>query len=166
MPRIYGFCPIIDSYSETVLLGTIPGPQSINIGEYYADPHNQFWTIIEAVFNAPISDDYMKRRQYLLERNIAIWDVLESAERLGGTDKRISNATINDFHIFYYKYPTIKRVILLGNTAMTYYKKGIKTGKIPRSIPFKQVQSSSGTPGKYVLGFREKVEQWKMAIAD
>lgn len=166
MPRIYGFDPIIDSCSETVLLGTIPGPQSLSIGEYYADPHNQFWTIIEAVFNVPISGEYMKRRQYLLERNIAIWDVLESAERLGGTDKGITNATINDFHIFFCKYPTIKRVILLGNTAMTYYKKGIKTDKVPGSIPFKQVQSSSATPGKYVLRFREKVEQWKMAIAD
>jgi hypoxanthine-DNA glycosylase len=38
--------PIIDRNSRVLILGTMPGHESLAKGEYYANPRNQFWKII------------------------------------------------------------------------------------------------------------------------
>jgi hypoxanthine-DNA glycosylase len=46
-----GFPPVIDQNTEILTLGSLPSDLSIAAGEYYANPKNQFWKIIFAIFN-------------------------------------------------------------------------------------------------------------------
>lgn len=41
--RIQSLQPIIDENSEILILGTMPGKESLESEEYYASPNNSFW---------------------------------------------------------------------------------------------------------------------------
>jgi hypoxanthine-DNA glycosylase len=40
---IYSFAPIADSRSKVLIMGTIPGKESLKMNVYYAHPQNAFW---------------------------------------------------------------------------------------------------------------------------
>lgn len=42
--------PVVDEHSRIVILGTLPGDQSLRQEQYYADPRNQFWSLLIGVF--------------------------------------------------------------------------------------------------------------------
>ncbi|HBH11851.1 MAG TPA: DNA-deoxyinosine glycosylase, partial [Clostridiales bacterium] len=164
MPIIYGLAPVIKINTEILLVGTLPGTLSLQTRKYYADPRNNFWRILERIYKEDMPSDYPSRCTYLLNRKIGIWDVLKCAYREGATDKRISNAIINDYKAMVTHYPSLRKIVILGTTADKYYEKGIRQSKIPQDLQHIIVQSSSPTPGKNVLLLDQKIIQWKTAI--
>ena len=56
--------PIIDSQSRVVILGTLPGGESLRLAQYYADPANGFWRMLDAVFEETIGESYAARVQW------------------------------------------------------------------------------------------------------
>src|SRR5687767_146793 len=42
--------PVVDKNTQYLVLGTMPGEQSLSNQEYYNNPKNQFWDIISAAF--------------------------------------------------------------------------------------------------------------------
>ena len=81
----YSFAPIADEKSKLLILGSLPGIKSLNESQYYAHPQNSFWKIILAAINEPFTSDYETKRIILLAHNIALWDVIKSAERKGAS---------------------------------------------------------------------------------
>ncbi len=51
----------------------------------------------KAVEKSELIEDYQKRCEMLLASNIALWDVIHSAERNGSLDTAIKDETVNDF---------------------------------------------------------------------
>jgi len=52
MPRVINsFEPVMDKNSRVLILGTMPGPESLRKKQYYATPRNQFWKIIYRIFD-------------------------------------------------------------------------------------------------------------------
>mgnify|MGYP001601729127 FL=1 len=94
---VEGFEPIIDENCEILILGTMPGAESLIKQEYYAFERNQFWRIIFSIFGKEIADNYESKKVVLLNNNIAIWDVLASCDRENSSDSNIRNAVVNDF---------------------------------------------------------------------
>ena len=72
------FPPIATSTARILILGTMPGEESLAQQEYYANPRNQFWRIMQELFGVPISAPYAERIARLQENRIALWDVLPS----------------------------------------------------------------------------------------
>jgi G:T/U-mismatch repair DNA glycosylase len=68
---IYSFGPIVDLQSKVLILGTIPGNESLRTQKYYAHPRNTFWQILFNILDLRLSDDYQIRRNVLLQHNIA-----------------------------------------------------------------------------------------------
>ena len=147
---ITGLTPLVNDESEIIIVGTLPGTISLIRQEYYADPSNQFWLLLEFAtgITGLLQASYKQKCELLLKNKIALWDVLESAERDGATDRGFFRGTekINDFKSFFQQYPRIKKVIILGKTAAKYYKAGVTAGTIPSSITNLFIQSSSSTP--------------------
>src|SRR5471030_994715 len=104
-----GFPPIADDNTHTLILGSFPGVASLDVAQYYAHPRNQFWRLMGAVINEPLTElPYEQRLITLLQRGIGLWDVLAACERAGSLDTAIRHATPNDFASFRLHAPGLK----------------------------------------------------------
>ena len=83
------FAPIIDDKSKVLILGTMPGGKSLEKQQYYANPRNQFWKIIDNLFDETLPTDYEKKINFLKDKRIALWDVLKACSREGSLDANI-----------------------------------------------------------------------------
>ena len=104
-----GFAPVINKKTEILILGSLPSDISILKGEYYANPQNQFWNIIFAIFNSGVPVvEYKKKLDLLLKNKIGLWDVLTEANRTGSLDSNIKQEVLNDFSGLFNEYPKIR----------------------------------------------------------
>lgn len=120
------FLPIVDTRSKILLLGTMPGDRSLLLQQYYGHAGNHFWKLIYTLFNRPLEPDYAARKQFLLDHNIALWDVLESCTCEGSLDSNIKNEVVNDFAAFYRQYPSIRHVFFDSKKAEELYLRYVK----------------------------------------
>jgi hypoxanthine-DNA glycosylase len=121
------FAPIIASNTRLLILGTMPGEDSLARQEYYANPHNQFWRIMQGLFDIPSTAPYSERVSALQQQRIALWDVLHSCERVGSLDSAIKNAIPNDFSGLFKVYPTITGIAFNGKKAAEWFERWVTT---------------------------------------
>ena len=156
---IYSFDPVIDGCSRVLILGSIPGPESLRRRQYYANPNNQFWDIIYKVFDDyGAGSSYEARVRFLLEHRIALWDVFHSADRLGALDSGIMNAQPNDLPGLVRSHPCIKRILLAGRTAEKAFRKHFA------DIGVEAVYVPSASSAYASKTFDDKLADWKNAI--
>lgn len=161
--RIYSLDPVIDRRARVLVLGSIPGRESLLKQEYYANPRNHFWKIIFKIFMEPEREAYHERIQFLKERRIALWDVIGSCHREGSLDANIKDATPNDLLGLLKSYPSIRLIAFNGGKAYTTFKKSF--GQLIEGVQLVKLPSTSPVPGKNVKPFDEKVKKWQMIKA-
>lgn len=122
--RFTGLPPEIEENCTLLILGSFPSVKSLEMIQYYANPNNHFWEIIENVFHIPINLPYDERVTALNKKNIGLWDVIESCERAGSSDHSIKNEKPNDFIDLFKTYPKIKLIIFNGAKAEKAWKRG------------------------------------------
>src|SRR5271166_7140018 len=88
-PAKRSFPPVVDARACVLVLGTLPGEESLRRGEYYAHPRNLFWPIIFALFGEPPALSYAERLTFLTAHRIAAWDVCELGDREKSADSKI-----------------------------------------------------------------------------
>src|SRR4029077_2783430 len=71
------FPPFVDERSRVLVLGTLPGEESLRRVQYYAHKRNLFWPIVYALFGETPPSAYPARVSFLADRRIALWDVCE-----------------------------------------------------------------------------------------
>src|SRR5437868_8498915 len=84
------FPPFVDARARLLVLGTLPGEESLRRGEYYAHPRNLFWPIVFALFGETPTPVYADRVRFITAHNIALWDVCASAQRVASADTTIA----------------------------------------------------------------------------
>ena len=150
------FLPIIDEHSRILILGSMPGVESLRLQQYYANPRNQFWKIIYSLFNSEPNPNYEERIAYIKSKKIAVWDVIGTCYREGSLDSNIQEEKVNDFSALFEAYPNIKTVLFNGGKAYETYKKWIGFGMIPNLTFHKLTSSSPANTKKY----EEKLREW------
>lgn len=118
-----GLPPMTGENPTTMILGTLPGDDSLRAGEYYVNPRNMFWDIMENVLGIPMHTDYETKCRILKEHGIALWDVFESAVRDGSLDTAITSEEYNDLESFINEHPTIHKIVLNGGKAQKAFRK-------------------------------------------
>jgi len=88
-----GFLPIIAPQSRVLILGSMPGVESLRQQEYYAHPRNAFWLIMGELVGAYPELDYVERIAHLKQNQISLWDVLDRCVRPGSLDGDIERAS-------------------------------------------------------------------------
>jgi hypoxanthine-DNA glycosylase len=152
---ITSFSPFINSETEILILGTMPGIASLEKQEYYAHPRNHFWKIMYTLLDSlPISVVFEEKIKLLQNNKIGLWDVLENCERNGSLDINIKNQKENDFETLFKNYPTITKIIFNGKESHKYFLK--KFGQI-KGITYYVMPSTS--PAN-TMSFEKKVEIW------
>lgn len=153
--RINSFSYHVNSNTEILILGTMPGAMSLDKQEYYANPRNHFWKILYTIFDAlPIPNLLEEKIQFLLSNKIGLWDVLENCERKGSLDIHIKNHKENDFVALLEKFPAIKKIIFNGKQSHAFFIK--KFGQI-EGITYYVMPSTS--PAN-TMTFENKLKIW------
>jgi TDG/mug DNA glycosylase family protein len=152
------FPPIIDADCGVLVLGTMPGVQSLKRQQYYGHKQNTFWKIIFSIFDEDITEDYNKKKKTLLRHHIALWDVLKSCERAGSADADIKNPVPNDFQTLFTDHPGIGHVYFNGGFAQKLFYKYVADTIKTFSIEYHLLPSTS--PANAVK-FEEKLGKWQ-----
>jgi double-stranded uracil-DNA glycosylase len=164
MSDINGFPPIVSSKASILVLGSMPSEASLLRQQYYGHPRNAFWPIMSALFGSDSELCYQRCKEMLMENGIAVWDVLQSCNRMGSLDSNIKLATIrtNDFAAFFTEYIDIKRVFFNGRMAQKLYQKRILPALNHRFSVLEYQCLPSTSPAYASLKLDQKIEAWKV----
>lgn len=149
-----GLLPVCGKDPEVIILGSFPGIKSLEKNEYYGNPQNHFWHIMENQFNIDRKLPYGIRIHRLTECRIALWDVLSGCCRTGSADTSIREPVFNDIAKFLASNRTLRLVVLNGNAAGRYYHQLAISASIPAVI------MPSTSPANTRFTFDEKIRAW------
>lgn len=110
--------PIYDAHSKVLILGSMPSIKSREMHFYYAHPQNRFWQVLENVFAEKIID----KEEFLLNKKIALWDVIASCEIKSSDDASIKNVKPNNINKLV-KETNITYIFTTGKKAYELYNK-------------------------------------------
>lgn len=154
MKKIVGFPPIINKSSQVLIIGSMPGVQSLKVQEYYGNPRNQFWKIMGSFFGQPQWESYEQKKKMLLQNKIALWDVIRSCRREGSLDAHVQDVCVNDFGRLLKKYPQVKVIFCNGQKAFELFTRFHKDIDLP-------VFCLPSTSPAHTMSFSEKLTQWR-----
>lgn len=157
-----GFEPIVGSQPHTLILGTMPSVRSLHDFQYYAHPRNSFWPIMSAVFLFDKNSSYSNRCDYMIDNQIAVWDVLYDCERPGSLDSSIvkESEVVNDFIGFFKAYPSVTKVIFNGAAAEKIFKRYNKQIMQTAGERIKWYRCPSTSPAHASMTFEQKKQAW------
>lgn len=148
--------PVYDEHSEILILGSFPSVKSRESRFFYGHPKNRFWKVVSTVYddNAPQTTD--EKRQFLIKRHIAVWDVIKSCDITGSSDSSIRNVVANDIRRILDS-ADIKRIFVNGRKAEELYRKYIfpQTKREAVCLP-------STSPANAAWSIEMLIEEWKI----
>jgi hypoxanthine-DNA glycosylase len=147
---------VVGTSSRVLVLGTLPGEESLRRRQYYAHPRNLFWPVVFGLFGAiPPPAAYEERLRFVIERGIALWDVCGSAERIASADTAIRAEMPNAIAELLHAHPAIRAVAFNGSTARRLYDR-----HFTRRPDLVYLALPSTSPAHARLGLTEKLAQW------
>lgn len=161
---LFCFEPIAHSNAEILILGSMPGQESLAAGQYYANRRNAFWKIIAQLLGFDPDAPYEDRLHELKTARIALWDVLHSCTRVGSLDATIDadSITVNDFQRFFHTHDKIRAVFFNGAKAESAYRQYL----LPTvsTIPISYMRLPSTSPAHASLSYEQKFQAWRTAL--
>jgi hypoxanthine-DNA glycosylase len=140
---------VYDEHSKVLILGSFPSPKSRQNGFYYAHPQNIFWQTLSLVLQKSLpSNDKKSKINFLLQNQIALWDVLHSCKISGADDNTIADPVLNDFSVIFKK-AKIRAVFTTGKTSTALFQKlcskkyGFEPFYLPSTSPANRAQQKS-----------------------
>jgi hypoxanthine-DNA glycosylase len=152
--------PVLGPSPGVLVLGTMPGRESLKRQEYYANPRNVFWQIMYELGQKDIEPEYAERIQFVKSQGIALWDVCSQAQRQGSLDSEIVDEIPNDLDALLQAHPSIKTVIFNGQRAEQLYDKHLTRRS---GVRYTTCLSTSPANASYTL--QQKLSDWKRALA-
>ncbi|UTY57787.1 DNA-deoxyinosine glycosylase [Massilia sp. erpn] len=152
------FDPVVDEHTRLLVLGSLPGEQSLAKAEYYGNRQNRFWFLMSEVIDLDlVSMTYAMRLRTLLDHGVGLWDVVAEAHRPGSLDSRIQNHDDNDLLGLFAGLPQLVTIAFNGGTAA---RLGLKVlGE--QASRYRIVRLPSSSPA-YTLSYTEKSLQWRL----
>lgn len=149
--------PWIDDKTRILIVGTMPGEQSLKERTYYACPRNKFWIYIQNILNNGQELKSKDEKRHLLASNgIGLWDSLSVCERNGSSDSNIKKQQPNDFSKFY----SVQYILFNGQKAAQYFK--TYNGEYLSQRQFWNLPSTS--PANASIPDSIKFDKWKKVL--
>ena len=142
--RIHGFQPVFDANSELLILGSFPSVKSRAVDFYYGNRQNRFWKMLFGYFGEEVKEDVLAKREFVLRRHVALWDVVSECEIVGSSDASIANFRAADIPAVVRTAP-IRLILLNGATAYKIFCENF--GGI--GVPFLRMPSTSPANPRY-----------------
>jgi double-stranded uracil-DNA glycosylase len=163
MSLVTSFGPIADTSARVLVLGSMPGVQSLKANQYYAHPRNAFWRIMASIYGFSAELPYESRVEKLKESSVALWDVLHACVRVGSLDSAIERGSRvpNDFQSFFQQHRHIEFVGFNGTEAQRSFNTYVLPHLDVSGISFARLPSSSPA---HALSLENKVTAWRAAL--
>lgn len=157
--------PVVSPHSRILILGSMPGAESLRRQQYYAHPRNAFWYIMGQICGAGFDLPYQERLIQMKQAGFALWDVLKHCQRQGSQDAKIVYETeeTNDFESFLDAYSSIYLIGLNGGKAADTFTKVDLPAAISQRITLVHLPSTS--PANARLSRDEKLEIWRNKLS-
>ena len=162
VPLLYGLDPMAGPLPTVLVLGTFPSTASRREGAYYANPRNQFWPIVEALFGISRALPYKERIHALAGHGVALWDTVSACHQEGSMDHTIRNPQLNDIPRFLRANPTVSLVAVNGRTAERFLKRVMLTH--PFAPDVRVVVLPSTSPANAVWNLQRLIDIWREAL--
>ena len=165
MSLVHCFAPLSDFQARVLVLGSMPGQTSLRLQQYYGHPQNTFWKIVGEVLGFDPALAYAQRTAALVERRVALWDVLASCVRDGSLDADIDEASVvaNNFAAFFETHSQIVRVCFNGSKAESVYRKHVlQQLGTTRAIDYVRLPSTS--PAHAGMTLAAKLSAWAAGL--
>jgi hypoxanthine-DNA glycosylase len=159
--QVRSFPPIANQSSKVVVLGTLPSRASLIKNEYYGNPRNDFWRIVDSLFGCDLSQaPYGQRTGNLLVHRVALWDVLRQGRRTGSSDGTIVEPEANDFRSFLDQHPGITHLAFNGKKSYLLFRRLVCDNGYIR--PVHGLILLPSTSSAHAMPFDEKLRKWEV----
>ena len=148
--------PVYDENSKILILGSFPSVKSRENQFFYHHPQNRFWKTLAAVVGCDTPISIEEKKKFLLDNNIAVWDVIASCEIEGSSDSSIKNVVVNDFNSIIYK-SNIKQIFCNGGKSYDLYRKYCE-----KSTNMKAIKLPSTSPANARFSLDKLISEWKI----
>ena len=157
---LHSFPPVADRNARVLILGSMPGGESLRRRQYYAHPRNAFWPVMGSLFGFDPALPYPERLNALKCARVGLWDTLAGCERSGSLDSNIREPEPNDITRLLRKCPGIRTVCCNGTASFGFLKKyhpalfdrpGLEILRLP-----------STSPAAALYSFEEKLDLWSI----
>lgn len=161
MAHARSFKPVAERFASVLILGSMPGKASLAAGEYYAHPHNLFWSIMGELLGFSPDLGYEERLGMLRSSGIALWDVLQSCVRESSLDTSIEadSEVPNDFSTFFRQHPHITHVFFNGAKAEQCFHKHVRP--LLKSNELQYLRLPSTSPANAGIPYEKKRLAWQ-----
>ncbi|SDR48680.1 G/U mismatch-specific uracil-DNA glycosylase [Rhizobiales bacterium GAS191] len=154
--REASFDAMADEATRVLILGSLPGAVSLSRRQYYAHPSNQFWRLMEAVIGRDLVRlAYPERKAVLISAGIGLWDVIQSAERVGSLDSNIRYEKPNTLGEFVATLPALRAVCFNGAKASNIGRKQLAADSALTLISLPSSSAAHAT-----MPFERKRQEW------
>ena len=162
-----GFPPVEPPRARVLILGTLPGAESLRQGRYYAHPRNAFWPIMGELFGAGPARPYAARLRKLAAHGVILWDVLQAARRPGSLDAAIHprHRRANDIPALLARHPELEWIVFNGAAAETLFRRHVARKCGARLARLQFVRLPSTSPAHAARTFAQKLAAWRTALA-
>lgn len=172
-PTLYSFPPIIPESPRILILGTMPGGESLRLQQYYAFKRNHFWPMIYRLLGNPEDpwlQSYEQRIEFVKKHHIALWDVYAACIRKKGSlDQSIEQGVPNEILPLIKAYPSITTLFFNGSKSAKAFKdysdKLVKSeskySELFKRVTLIKLPSSSPIPTKNCRNIIEKIPYWQ-----
>ena len=157
--------PVLPRRPRLLILGSMPGAESLRQARYYAHPRNAFWPIVMECLGEDQALPYRGRLARLKRAGVALWDVLASCRRDGSLDSAIRDARPNDIAGLLAAHPGLNGVITNGAAAAAAFRRHILP-RLPeprrRALRLRALPSTS--PANAAMPLADKHRLWREAL--
>ena len=164
MTTLESFPAIESAESNILILGSMPGVDSLKASQYYAHRQNAFWFIMGELFGAGFDLAYGERVDILVQHKIALWDVLHQCRREGSLDSSIRDERVNDIEQFVVAHGQLRLILFNGKKSEQIFRKQVSFAR-PEVLERIQLLSMPSTsPAMATLSKYQKLEIWRAAL--
>lgn len=162
---VESFPPVVADGARVLILGSMPGEESLRRQQYYANPRNAFWRIMSDLLGVEPALGYDACLAVLGQRRVALWDVAHRCRRVLSADATLRDVEPNAIDAMLRRHASIAAVFCNGRAAEQLFRRLVWPDVAAHARHVYVGYLPSTSPAHAGMPFARKLRAWR-AILD